>query len=484
MSKRRWCSLLLVLLVSLSACQKPFAAEKTQDVELSPMVKKILLTPRKLDPQLLKQDVSVGLLALNAPQGVDYLAAGSRMVLHNYDLAQQRLKAGEMAGKALGPEDVYGGQPPLQFNDLVHGEKYQIPCRSNRALDNYHCAKQMIDDQAKLSVLVQQNQELLTRYEQIKQLPHWGAYFYSIDDPLPAYLPQMNLGALRFSEGIIAIHEGRADEGFALLSSEMAFLRRMAQQEGTLIGKMISIRLFVDNLSILSSMLDLPSMRPYLNDPRLLALLAPLTEVQQTGMQPALETERSMNLLMLYIGAGGADVGLGEGAVYERNAVTNIAYEMWMPVLGQASLDMGKASQAYQAEKGLPPLGAAMKRVFDRELAAAEAQGRPLSEMGRKILDPSAQSNIQAYFGRWYDMQAYLALVRAKQQILQADIGPAEVTAYLQKLGPDGRNPYTQKPFVWHADKGLLSTDRLDQANGFEGQTQEMNVLLTLSDRN
>lgn len=473
MSKYRWCSWLFVLLVSLSACQKPSTAGKSQDAELLPAVKQILQAPRQLDPQMLKQDVAVGLLTLDAPQGVDYLAAGSKMVLHNHDLAQQRLKAGMMSGKMQGPAAVYNGQPPLQFDDLIHGEKYRIPCRSNRMLDNYHCARQIIENQAKLTVLARQNQLLLTRYEQIKQLPHWGAYLYNVDDPLPVYQLVMDLSILRFSEGLIAIHAGRADEGFALMSSEMAFIRRMMQQDGTLIGKMVSVRICMDNLSILSSMLDQPSMQPYLNDPRLSALLAPLTEAQQTGMLSALETERNMNLSTLYLSGG-----TPADEQYDRNAVANIAYQMWQPVLKQASLNMDKASQAYLTEKGLPPLAAEMKRVLDQELASRKAQGKPLSEMGKKILDLSIAPGFESYFRRWYDMQAYLALVRAKQQLF--DAGSADVTASLQQLGSSGRNPYTQRPFVWHADKRFLSTDWLDSVNGSKGQMQQMNVLLAL----
>ncbi len=418
-----------------------------QENTLLPEVAEIVLnTPQPVPPNL-KQDVFVALLTLDAPESADYINIGSQVVQTNFEAHKRSIQTQTPREASDSPARHYGNKETLDFNLNINGDDYSFPCAEPEASE---CASKTLTDKKTIATLVHNsNSVLITRYHRLKQLPEYGSYYYGAEDPLPNYGVLMRLSHLQVAQAIIAFGKGDGDTGFALLSAEMAFARRMLNQDETLIGKMIAITLLNSQITAISSLLDLPQMHAYLNDHRLQDLFTPLTEAEQKTMAGALTFERNVHLFLLYTHV------VDNKALYNRYATTNTEYLRRQADIQRASLTMAETSNLYIQGK-LPPL--------DEEVALLVEQF-PLSNdnsVGKVMID-SDRPSFEPYIQRLYDLQSHIALAQIKYQIVQAAIPVKTIPAFLQKQSEQAKNPLTRQLFEWDTQTHMLSTPRQEQ---------------------
>ncbi|MGL4667910.1 MAG: hypothetical protein ACRCWR_08265 [Saezia sp.] len=483
--------------IKLMVCCLGFAIFSAQAAEnravedtsrLLPEVADIVLNLKAPDPADLKQNVYMGLLAFDAPQGMDPVEIGAQVLINNFAQFEKAMQAHTETDRNFWdwPSKHYGGDGrEVKVNFDISGEQYRYACRF---LDVTDCVERTLAQKADILELIQRepNAMLIQRYLQIRQLPQYKAYLFTVYDSIPLYQAYTSLSSLRLAQAIFAFDEGRVDAGFALLTEEMAFAKRVLREDNQLIGKMIALVMLGDNYHTLSVLMGTAQMKPYLQDKRLLALLAPLSEQEQRAMQSALESERNSWLYtfnMLNTSTMGEGVSLRSGEVktssvlaqavfaadYDRYSTINMAYKIWQPVIERAGMSMNEIANLY-AQGKLDDLSVVQKKVLEEQFAlAAEARKSnpqlPANLNGRVLLDmvfPSS-SSWEGYLQRFYDLQTYALLVSAKHQVISQGVKASEVGAFLKQMGVAAQNPITREPFMWDAGAGTISTPWLSK---------------------
>lgn len=425
-------------------------------------------------------------MAITAPQGIDYMEAGAKAIYENQARLREGLSTQDFSifsSTASSPENYYDGREPLQMDMKINDSPYTFACRD---LQNNQCIAETLANKEAIAALIQQNAILIERYLTISQLPYYSvdSYFYGVADIIPSYQTVIQSSDLRLAQAIIAFNSGHVDEGFTLLTQERAFAQRMLEEDKALIGKMIAIRMIYTQFNTLSNLLGTPVMQAYLDDVRLQALLAPLSDKAQRGLATAFETERNMGLYLFYALTGPQALEIqtitepnastqptqeqidNYAAHYNRYISTKFVFLQWQPYIEQASLNMEEVSQQYVTNQLQVPYEAT-----EKQLAALLAL--PGNEIGNILLETAAP-NPQIHLHRFYDVQTYMALVNLKRQIINAKISTNDVTAFLEEAGAMANNPYTQRSFDWDAQNHLLSAPWLSVQGSHnpKGETQ------------
>lgn len=466
-------SVAAALMLSVSA----WAGAEPVRTEPLPQVAEILHPP-KPDAAVLRQDVYAGLLAINAPEGVDFMAAGSRIAQDNYARLEQMFATQNINLKAPEITSYYDGRARQELDLMVGGERFAFPCTNLQAHD---CVAQTLAQKAAIHTLVANNAAALDRYLQVTSLPYYGTYLYTASDYLPSYQYVTILSSLRLAQAMEVFEAGDAAQGFVILEQERAFSDRMLAHDRTLIGQMIAIRRLYNYFHVVNALMDMSFMQEHIATKRFTTLLAPLTDEQQKGMVGALMSERDFGIQMFYAlnketAMDQVSLLMGEhtpssdidkalfAQQYDGNATSNIYYLSFQPAIERASLTLPQVSELFRQGR-LTQTSEQMAAVMQQQFALADQSNAPGNMVGR-ILVETALPSMDDYLGRLYDVQVYMALVNAKQRMLWAgvDTQNAEaVNAFLQKLEAQGLNPYTQQPFAWDAATHLLSTPWVDK---------------------
>ena len=466
---------------------------------LLPEAAAIVLDLKAPELDELKQNVYVGLLAIGAPEGMDYMEIGAQVVLNNYSLFKQAMDTRSVVDmeKFDSPSKHYGNKPALKWDsgkDRIH---FPYACRR---LDAPDCIGEVLAKKEQLSALMKKeaNITLMQRYKKILGLPHYQAHYYTLSDPLPQYQYQVTFSCMRLTQALFAFDEGNVDAGFELLGEEMAATKRMLRENESLIGHTIAVVMLYPHYHTISVLMDTPQMKPYLQDPRLLALLAPLTIEEQKALSRSFTIERNNSLYSVYmLDANSSLSGIDQQEIlslldklspalsetekrdflnrleqsdaasdYDRHGTVNMFYRIWEPVLQRAGMSTEEVTHLYTQNR-LENLQEAAEKSYQKQLVR-EIEVRknnpriPLNITGRILTDiPSVgfESSLQ----RFYDVQSYILLVNAKHQILSRGLESSEVEPFLKSAGKATQNPMTGERFAWDATAGTLSTDWLSK---------------------
>lgn len=453
-------------------------AQTPKTIPLLPEVKAILNTPAP-DKQVLKKDVYAALLGASAPEGTDYMEIGAQVILNNYHRFQMALKQPGRTDlpEPDAPENYYPENQALKPSLEIDGKFYQIPCAN---IHNAQCVADTLKDKQIIEQLLadRNNQLSIERFNQIRQLPYFSSYLYSLDEPLPRYHHFNDITKLRTAQAVLAITEGRIDKGLAILSEEQAFARRMVTQSPLIIERMIGIVQYFTVLNTVSALMDTQEMKPYLNDPRLIALLKPLNAEEQTTMAQTFAHEFEFGLRTLYTMSDeelqylyfGEKQGLDKNT-YERNATANLRYVMLQPLIARAAMTMDEIA-TLKAKDMLPLLEDQMQQAYEQEIARQQQLRQNDPQLQSNSAGEDAMQNSsdwQSYMMRFYDLQSYLKLVALKHQILQANVPTDQIGHFILQAGQAGQNPITGEPFRWDESAGTISTPWLASSGGPAG---------------
>ena len=454
---------------------------------LLPDVANIVFNIETPSPQYLKQNVYSGLLAIDAPEGMDPLDIGTQVITNNFSQLKQAISTHTNIDdkKYDNPEKHYGDKKRLVGNFKINDTNYQYTCAKLNATD---CIGTTLANKENIQALMTQgnNAKLMQRYMEIRALPHDTAYMLTAYDYVPMYGYQVQLSNIRLAQTLFAFNEGNANTAFNLLGEEMAAAKRILREDENLIGHMVAINMLYTGYHTISELIDNPAMQPYLQDPRLLTLLTPLNEQEQKALAKPFENERNFGLRELYMFNGDTTSNENEliklinktifAANYDRYATVNIAYKSWQPTIERASTPMNEVAKLY-AQGKLEDLAEADKKAIKTQ-ATLEEEARkanpniPPNVIGYNLID-SASFNTENYLQRLYDLQGYILLVNAKHQIVSKGLKSDEIDVYLKQAGATAQNPITREPFTWDAHTGTLSTPWLAQTLPAGGKNKD-----------
>lgn len=448
-----------------AACSFSVAAQE-QKTELLPQVQAILY-PEKPSDDYLKQDIFAGLLAFDAPQGMDYMAIGGRVIQSNFENYMQSVRERKnISPKIAIASDYYEGKTPETLMLEVNGQPYSFPCLSR--LDD-DCVEQTLAQKEMINKVIEQNPILMQRYEALKQLPHYSSYTYTTNDPFPAFQPLFRIREMILAQAIFAIEEGNVEQGLAILEQERAFDEKVFLSDAGLIDKMVTLRHWLMQVHITGVLLDYPAMKPYLATLRLQRLLAPLSTEQQKGIAKAFahdfdtstRTVNQMSHDAFVASLDSKEFPEGKAWNFNPNKTFNLSFLMLEPLLKRASMPIHEVSQFVLSGQATD-VNDDMLKILHEE---SQKMGVQDNNLGIAVLERYMPGIYHNYSERFYDAQVFLALVNAKRCLLAAQVDlqdEAAVNAFLAGLGEQGRNPYDQKPFKWRHQERMLGTDILN----------------------
>lgn len=453
------------------------AAESTapqNTSRLQPETAAIINSIQTPDQKNLEQDVYSALLGIETPEGMDYIAIGAQVTNNNTTMLKKALQTRTAIDSKTYDNATkhYANKAPLRSDFKIDEQTYQYACRP---LNNTNCVEQTTAQKEQILSVTQKasNQLLMQRYMQLRDLPQYNAYIYTEFEQLPSYQHVIQLSSLQLAQAIFAINEGDVDTGFKLLTDEMNFAKRMLLEDDLLIGKMISIVMLYNNYHTISELIDTPQMKPYQQDPRLLKLIAPLNQAEQTALVQAFENERNLVLFGFYMAQ------LGEN--YDRDNSANITYKIWEPAIERANMPMDQVANLY-AQNKLTNLAELSKNIYQEEIAQAKQARQkdpsiPSNVVGQVLLE-GASPNFETYLNRLYDLQSYILMTNMKLQIINKELKADQIDAFLQTAGAAAQNPITREPFIWNAQEGTLSTSWISEQlpAGAKGNTLEENM--------
>ena len=448
---------------------------------LLPEVASIVLDPKAPELDELKRNVYVGMLAIDAPEGMDYMEIGAQVVLNNYSLFKQ----GMITQSAVDEKEIdnpakhYDNKLALKWDFGKDGAAFQYACVR---LDAPDCIEEALEKKEETLALMKKeaNITLMQRYREILGLPHYQAHYYTPYDPWPNYGSQVQFSRIRLAQALFAFDEGNIDAGFELLGEEMAAAKRMLRENESLVGHLIAVNLLYPHYHTISALMDTPQMKPYLRDPRLLALLAPLTDGEQKALSRSFVIERNNSLYVVYmLGSYSSYISSERGkqeisartsalseaekqaflsrlkksvrmVFFDRPGTVNMTYKAWEPILQRAGMSMEDIALLY-AQNKLENLQKAINKTIKNN------PWIPLNFVGY-ILTYVASPDFEPYLQRLYDVQSYILLVNTKHQILSQGLEPSQVEPFLESAGKAAQNPITGERFTWNATAGTLST--------------------------
>lgn len=448
-------------IVIAAATSTILAESKT---ELLPEIKEILEV--KFDEKNMGQNAYVALLAIDAPDGLDYKEIGKKVVIANNKQIREAIAKQDvnLIEKGINPKNYFQDKPDLSVNMIIEGEAYKFPCSQ---LDNHQCLAQLIIKQAEIEQLFTSNKVLLTRYSEVIKLPEFNTPPMIANTYTPSFSTVLNLSRLRLSEAVFLINKGEVEAGLDILQQDVTFAKRILIGKSALIDQMIASRQLLTTYHVISELLDSSQLTNQLNNPKLLALLKPLSVQEQQGLANAFAIERNQILYHLAtytleqseieLGKAWLEKEIGVSNLilsYDRNATLNMYYQKVEPAIKMAKITLPNASENYLDHlKDKPQRVALTGKEIYQQYGNDNFIGRVLVELA--LPDP------KRYVERFYNLNNYLTLVNTKLHIKQANISKEQMPDFLVKLGEKAKNPYSKQSFVWNADTQTLSSEWL-----------------------
>lgn len=450
------CLIAAISLVTMPA----IAAEQT--TPLLPEVAKVFEIT--IDEQTIDNNAYVALRGLEAPIGLDYKAIGKA-----YTLAQikQKQQATQQIKRlpSIKISAFYQGKQAINDIDRESVAKVGFPCYN---LVNLHCVKESLAKQTELQKAlaqnIPQNKVLLERYQQILELPNYDTYDISIA-ATPAYEIKF-LQQIRLLQAIELIDKGNVEQGLGILQQEIDFSKRILQTKHTWLEYSSGIIRLSDAYHVVSELLDSSKLANHLTDPKLLALLKPLTiQEQQTILINHLTSFRDLEMRDLYF--KNEQFVKQEFEEYADKELKDYVKKHNIPIKFDSNMAINKLYKSYQpmiekVTKAVPE-AIEIEQSLQPDVNGIAYYDNIYKKYGADnfITALNGARDIKSFHlgYKQYNLQSYLTLINVKLQIKQAAISKDKVPAFLVKLEEQTKNPYIKQPFYWDAEKQILAVD-------------------------
>lgn len=417
-----------------------------------------------IDEQTMDNNAYVALQGLEAPIGLDYKAIGKAYTLAKIKKEQQAIQQIKQP-PSIKINTFYQGKQPIDRINRESIAKIGLPCYN---LINLHCVKESLAKQTALQEALAQNKVLLERYQQIIKLPNYNTYYVSIAET-PAYEIRV-LQQIHLLQAIELIDKGNIEQGLGILQQEIDFSKRILQDKESWIDYSIAITRLLDAYHVVSELLDSPKLANHLTDPKLLALLKPLTiQEQQTILINQFKSYRNLIMVDLYF--KNEQLVKQEFEEYADDKIKDYMKKHNIPIKFDRNRAINMLYQSYQPiiEKITDALPNA-KEIEQSLIFKKEDRNYDIAYYDNLYKNYGTENFITALYGakdiklsasnaRLYNLQSYLTLINVKLQIKQAAISKDKVPAFLVKLEEQTKNPYIKQPFYWDAEKQILAID-------------------------
>lgn len=395
----------------------------------------------------------IALLGLTAPQRIEPIAEGKRLVAEPDDVRSADPFARQRPPRREGDSD------PDQDDRIAFAGDLDAACD----IFSEPCMPFARAREHAVRALVSGNRLLIDRYEEMRRLPEFAAV--SIADQRRSDIERSNLGhlhAVLLTAAALDVQQRRAAESCRFLESDGTFWRRMLSGAGTLGDKLSAFRALGEDARLASEFIASPAFDAAACGPALRALLAPLTPAELSLAQAF----RMAYLPMVRMLASWPDPAISVepeswvdrhlketplyDLLYRRNATINRSAELYA---GLAALAAQPAGRFVAAREAL---------LSDCRDLVSIGPGWFYNPLGKSLLGRHLPLHVD-YIAHAHGVAAYINLVRTQLDLRLASLPLAQVPRFLERAGPESRNPLDGRPFHWDAARRTLSFDPLDR---------------------
>ncbi|MDR3054582.1 MAG: hypothetical protein LBU53_04175 [Zoogloeaceae bacterium] len=441
MKKFAW--VVLALLVALVAGSVYFL----RDEPLTPLAEQAL--NYQPAPVPAEQNAFVGLVGLTAPAGSDFVQMG---------------------------EEIIG---------LVHAKQAPKPEVKNLAFSvkeySYSCAREITEncldeiraDAENIKKLLDDNQELVQRYLKIQEMPAFSNNTSAaLFDHTFGFLPYVELfmvSRLLSAKTVLDIKNGDVVGGINWIQKDMELYRRiLAATDANLLDKVVAV-IQIRRVAILLSLL-IEEDRLHDQNENLHPLLASLDSPKKI-FRDAMWIEHVavwQHISRLYNPSGFFELSNFDGQPVEEQGY----FEKLQAYLGYyflfkrnmtMNLDAEIRSYVMEVIDATPPSRLFRETIDQKAFERAgcvnveELFCKHLKNYFGEVLVLMGKPDYTNYLFRIYDTDALLRLVRAQLEYQLAAKEPgADPLKILASLPPETFNPYTEKPFDFDAERGVI----------------------------
>jgi hypothetical protein len=437
----------LVVLALLAVLVVYFLQYFLQDEPLTPLAKQTL--DYQSASVLAEQNVFVGLAGFHAAAGSDFVRLGEEVI-----------------------QQVHQGQPQEAKSLVFSGKGHAYSC-AREIIEN--CLNEIRADAENIQTLLQENHELIQRYLKIQEMPVFSnslvvQHLAALN--VPDYTDLAKISRLLSAKAILDINNGNVVAGLNWIQKDMAFYRRIfAATDANLIDKMVSlaqIRRYAILLNLLIGEGRLHAQGKNML-PLLVSLDSPRKHFREAMWREHVDISQGVFLKMLpnsaswtqyYRDQQDQEQDFGTKLInylfyyffYKQNMTINLASELWdnqMKIIDATPNSRLPFDSGASGQMALQRSGCGAHEV--------PSLCKHLKNLVGEILVQIAQPDSVAYLLRIYDTDALLRLVRVqleyKLTARQPGVDPVEILA---SLPPETFNPYTEKPFDFDAERGVL----------------------------
>lgn len=356
------------------------------------------------------QNAAIGLLGLSAPAGSDFMEHGRAVVRNWRELARG-------GGRIVMPGKLESTVQQLELDCWIAPENYS---------KDSHCASE-----SRLATLLKENAELLARYRQVYQLPHFGGV--PITDAV-----LLDLNKLIVAEIRLDLRRHRTRQAYEKWRDNHRLLVRAMAADGTWLDKAIIQVSQAFSLSVAELLLQTSPRLATEHYAELLELLRPL-ELSEYNLPGVLRAE-----YLLFDPLFGSPETLRFWV--HPNFVRNRFYWFAQDLV-----------ETFRHPDGLDKRIEALRQKHILSWNADYLRD-PLNALYvRTLLDGQVKAGVLVE-GMHLKM-AYTRLLSLKVRILKARIPDSEIEAFLRNSEEELRNPLTGKPMRWNSIKRAIYFD-------------------------
>ena len=432
---------LIVLLIVLWLAA--MTAYLRRDEPLTPQAEQVL--NYQPAPVPAEQNAFVGLAGFPAPAGKDFVRVGEEVI------------------RQVGLEQ----EPEAELQSFTFSvQDYTYSC-TKEITEN--CLNEIRADADNIQTLLRDNHELIQRYLKIQDMPVFSLSISSIPvkmDWYPSYVEPVKISRLLSAQAMLDIENGDIASGLDWIQKDMTFYRRIfAAEDANFVDKIVAIAQIRRYAILLELLIEEGRLRTQSDKVR--TLLLPLDSPREHYKEAAWrERVLVMQGLSRMPAAEFAIKDFLEGMT--SNAMFYFLYKhnMTMNLMSEFYGNEMKTIDATPVVR-LPDVDVMQETLKRSGCGTGESYFKPckhLRNFAGETLAKIALADTKDYLLRIYDADAFLRLARAQLEYQlvakKPDVVPTEILA---SLPPETFNPYTEKPFDFDAERGVIGFQQINK---------------------
>lgn len=426
------------------------------DEKIAPEVAALISAPPASVPQ--GENAYFVFFGFQAPPGEDMHARGVEMVAEYEKIIQT-----DPNSQTIPFPDAMLGEKRLQF---VGSDKDL--CRNSP--EPHQCLAYYLSRSADTTRILTDNKLMVDRYLQLAGYPHFQETLPPvIATPLVRFSPMRTAHQLLLAKIAMYVKRGNTSEALAMIRRDTVFLRRIAAESNTLLGKLNAFSLLSADMRALSEIISMQKLTP-VDIAMANNILQPLTD-QERRLARAFQFEARYNRNLLSIIAREGNVLILEmpsdsaksretgfmsrldqqldrlfyKLFFKPNATFNIAGRTFIDVIALDAMKCPDYVARLKERRGLTA-------ERDRSRIRLDMVYNPI---GKFIIDDALPA-FYGYSSRGHNLDGLVRLVALKVLLKEKTVPDSRVEQLLGTAGPRYADPYTNRPMQWDGKKRCI----------------------------